>query len=58
MNIDINESLVCRKKECFLTYIQVEEMKDSFDPIEIVLRDDSTGEIFGKQYVYYKTHSY
>jgi signal transduction histidine kinase len=53
VNIDINEAWSAERKNAFLR-IQVEEMKDSFDPIEIVLRDDSTGEIFGKQYVYYK----
>jgi signal transduction histidine kinase len=53
VNIEINENWSPERKNAFLR-MQVEEMKDSFDPIEIILRDDSTGEIFGKQYVYYK----
>lgn len=53
VNIEMNETWSEERKNAFLR-MQVEEMKDSFDPIEIVLRDDSTGEIFGKQYVYYK----
>jgi signal transduction histidine kinase len=53
VNIEINENWSPDRKNSFLR-MQVEEMKDSFDPIEIILRDDSTGEIFGKQYVYYK----
>jgi signal transduction histidine kinase len=53
VNIEINENWSPDRKNAFLR-MQVEEMKDSFDPIEIILRDDSTGEIFGKQYVYYK----
>lgn len=52
-NIEINETWSKERKNAFIR-MQIEEMKDSFDPIEIVLRDDSTGEIFGKQYVYYK----
>ncbi len=33
---------------------EVNEMKSVFPPIEIILKDVTTGEIFGKQYVYYK----
>nr|HPI79985.1 histidine kinase [Cyclobacteriaceae bacterium] len=29
-------------------------MKAAYPPIEIVLKDPNTGEVFGKQYVYYK----
>ena len=34
--------------------LQLKEMKRTYVPIEIVLKDPSTGEIFGKQYVFYK----
>src|SRR5260221_8996605 len=29
-------------------------MKRAFPPIEIILKDPNTGEVFGRQYVYYK----
>jgi K+-sensing histidine kinase KdpD len=34
--------------------LQLKEMKRTYVPIEIVLKDPSTGEVFGKQYVFYK----
>jgi nitrogen-specific signal transduction histidine kinase len=52
-NLDIKESLSKEKKDALLKK-EIEEMKESFSPIEIVLEDPNTGEIFGKQYVYYK----
>lgn len=52
-NIDINASWPQERKNEFLRK-EIERMKESYDPIEIVLRDDSTGEVFGKQYVYYE----
>ncbi len=52
-NIDMKESLSKEKKEAFLQK-EVEEMRETFNPIEIILKDPTTGEIFGKQYVYYK----
>jgi len=33
---------------------ELREMKRTYTPIEIILKDPSTGEIFGKQYVFYK----
>ncbi len=33
---------------------EVAEMKSEFPPIEILLKDDNTNEVIGKQYVYYK----
>jgi len=33
---------------------ELAEMKATYPPIEIVLKDPNTGEVFGKQYVYYK----
>ena len=35
-------------------YTELEEMRESYEPIEIQLRDDKTDEIYGIQYVYYK----
>lgn len=52
-NIDINPGWPQEKKNEFLRK-EINRMKESYDPIEIVLRDDSTGEVFGKQYVYYE----
>src|SRR6478736_878773 len=34
--------------------LQLKEMKRTYTPIEIVLKDPSTNEVFGKQYVFYK----
>lgn len=52
-NIDINPGWSQERKNEFLRN-EIDRMKESYDPIEIVLRDDSTGEVFGKQYVYYE----
>ncbi|MBL7860167.1 MAG: HAMP domain-containing histidine kinase [Cyclobacteriaceae bacterium] len=52
-NIDINPGWPQERKNEFLRK-EINRMKESYDPIEIVLRDDSTGEVFGKQYVYYE----
>ncbi len=52
-NIDINPGWSQERKNEFLRK-EIDRMKESYDPIEIVLRDDSTGEVFGKQYVYYE----
>lgn len=55
-NIDMNERWSQERKNAFLRN-EIEVMKKLYDPIEIVLRDARTGEIFGKQYVYYKNSS-
>src|SRR6188768_3308029 len=34
--------------------LQLKEMKRTYVPVEIVLKDPSTNEVFGKQYVFYK----
>jgi len=34
--------------------LELAEMKDTFEPIEIKLRDDDTREVYATQYVYYK----
>ncbi len=52
-NIDIDASWSEKKKNDVLKQ-EVTEMKRAFPPIEIILKDPTTGEIFGKQYVYYK----
>ncbi len=52
-NINIDSSLSTERKNEMLKK-EVAEMKRSFPPIEIILKDPSTGEVFGKQYVYYK----
>lgn len=52
-NIDMNERWSQERKNAFLRN-EIEVMKKLYDPIEIVLRDARTGEIFGKQFVYYK----
>jgi signal transduction histidine kinase len=52
-NIDINPGWSQERKNEFLRK-EINRMKESYDPIEIVLRDESTGEVFGKQYVYYE----
>ncbi|HLZ16604.1 MAG TPA: HAMP domain-containing sensor histidine kinase [Cyclobacteriaceae bacterium] len=52
-NIEMDSSWTQQKKE---EYLQAElaDMKKSFQPIEILLKDPKTQEVFGKQYVYYK----
>jgi signal transduction histidine kinase len=52
-NIDIDPTWSEEKKKGILKR-EVNEMKRAFTPIEIILKDTNTGEIFGKQYVYYK----
>ncbi len=52
-NIDIDASWSEKKRNDVLKQ-EVTEMKRAFPPIEIILKDPTTGEIFGKQYVYYK----
>ncbi len=52
-NIKIKEPLSKEKKDAFLKK-EAEEMSQSFNPIEIILKDPNTGEIYEKQYVYYK----
>lgn len=52
-NIDVDSSLSVKKKYTKL-HQDLREMKATYPPIEIILRDPSTREVFGKQYVYYK----
>lgn len=53
VNIDIDPSW-SEKKQNEVLKQEVTEMKKAFPPIEIILKDPNTGEVFGKQYVYYK----
>jgi signal transduction histidine kinase len=52
-NIDLDSSWSQEKKENYLRS-ELADMKKSFQPIEILLKDPKTQEVFGKQYVYYK----
>jgi len=52
-NIDLDSSWSQDKKEEYLQS-ELEDMKKTFPPIEILLKDPQTQEVFGKQYVYYK----
>jgi len=51
LDIDTTWSLK-RRNETILRYL--EEMKRAYPPIEILLKDPTTQEVFGKQFVYYK----
>lgn len=52
-NIDIDSNWSEVKKDKFLKD-QLAEMKDIYPPIEILLKDPFTKEVFDKNYVYYK----
>jgi nitrogen-specific signal transduction histidine kinase len=52
-NIDIKESLSKERKDEILKR-EAEKMSLTFAPIEIILKDPETGEVYEKQYVYYK----
>lgn len=52
-NVDLDPSWSTARKDQELMR-QLEEMKAVFPPIPIILRDPSTQEEFGKQFVYYK----
>lgn len=52
-NLDIDPSWTPKRKNEMLQR-ELQEMKATYPPIEIVLKDPSTGEVFGKQFVYYK----
>ncbi len=52
-NIDLPESLnESQRKERLAG--EIETMSETYDPIEVMLRDPATNEVFGKQYIYYK----
>jgi len=52
-NVDVDPEWSPERKDRELRQ-QLEDMKATFPPISIVLRDPSTQEEFGKQFVYYK----
>ncbi len=52
-NLDIDPQWPPKKKNEVLGR-ELDEMKKTYPPIEIVLKDPVTGEVFGKQFVYYK----
>ncbi len=52
-NIDIDSNLSLANRNRILVK-ELIEMKRTYPPIEIVLKDPNTEEVFGKQYVYYK----
>ena len=52
-NLDIDPSWTPKKKNQMLEQ-ELSEMRKTYPPIEIVLKDPNTGEVFGKQFVYYK----
>jgi signal transduction histidine kinase len=52
-NIDIKENWSRAKKNETLQR-ELKEMKQTYAPIEIILKDPTTGEVFGKQFVFYK----
>ncbi|MBI1768886.1 MAG: HAMP domain-containing histidine kinase [Bacteroidetes bacterium] len=52
-NIDIGSTWSDRRKYSHL-HAELVDMKKTYPPIEILLKDPKTQEVFGKQYVYYK----
>jgi signal transduction histidine kinase len=52
-NIDMEDDLSSKDKEAFLAE-QIETMRETYEPIEVTLRDPVTGEVFGVQHIYYK----
>ncbi len=52
-NVDVDSLWTLQQKEKELQK-QLKEMKRTYPPIPILLKDPNTGEVFGKQYVYYK----
>jgi nitrogen-specific signal transduction histidine kinase len=52
-NLDIDSSWSLKKKNQTLLR-ELAEMKRTYPPIEILLKDPTTQEVFGKQFVYYK----
>lgn len=52
-NVEVDSLWSASRKDKFLK-AQLVEMKEIYAPIEIILRDPVTKEVFGKNYVYYK----
>ncbi len=52
-NIDIDSAWSQRRKYSHLR-AELQDMKKTYPPIEVMLKDPKTQEVFGRQYVYYK----
>src|ERR1043165_3327349 len=52
-NIDLDSSWSELRKNSHLR-AELADMKKTYPPIEVMLKDPKTQEVFGKQYVYYK----
>lgn len=52
-NIEVNSNWKQSRKDKFLQ-TELSKMSDTYDPIEVPLRDPETGETFGVNYVYYR----
>jgi anti-sigma regulatory factor (Ser/Thr protein kinase) len=52
-NIDIDTALSKPQQDRFLAK-EIEKMSETYEPIEVTLRDPVTSEIFGTQYIYYE----
>lgn len=52
-NIDIADDLSAKQKDAFLRK-EIKTMRETYEPIEVTLRDPLTGEVFGVQHIYYK----
>ena len=55
-NLDINHEWSLKKKNEALLR-ELNQMKRAYPPIEVLLKDPTTQEVFGKQFVYYKNSS-
>jgi signal transduction histidine kinase len=52
-NVDVQESWTDQRKDTFLKN-ELQLMTQTYEPITVTLRDPATGEVFGKQFIYYK----
>ncbi|HYI78425.1 MAG TPA: histidine kinase, partial [Chryseolinea sp.] len=52
-NLDVDDQWSEKRKNNFLK-AEMEMMRETYDPIQVTLRDPQTGEVFGTQYIYYK----
>ncbi len=52
-NLDLEDQWSEKRKNNFLK-AEMEMMRETYEPIQVTLRDPQTGEVFGTQYIYYK----
>ena len=52
-NLDLDDRWTEKRKSNFLK-AEMEMMRETYEPIQVTLRDPQTGEVFGTQYIYYK----